>query len=94
MASLGNAMSEQGWDQHRLMVMDNIKRLSDNISGEVHKKMLKLKKKIAGSLLMVVGGIFLLIALALFINTLATPWLGYLIVAVVILLAGYLLTKE
>ena len=33
MASLGNAMSEQGWDQHRLMVMDNIKRLSDNIES-------------------------------------------------------------
>ena len=77
------------------MFMGNIiKSISDNLSKEIHRQIVSLEKKTAGALLIVVGCIFFIIAMALFINTLTIPWLGYLIVGVVVTIVGYALAKK
>jgi len=74
-----------------------LERVGENVSQRVHEWLKNLKKKTIGSVLMTIGIIFFLVAVALLINTLTQnlfPWIGYLIVGLATLAIGYVMTKE
>jgi len=89
---------QSSWkDMVQGFVANMLERVGENISERAHVWFKNLKKKTFGSILMVIGAIFFLIAVALLINSLTQdlfPWLGYLIVGLATLAIGYVMTKE
>jgi type II secretory pathway component PulF len=78
-------------------VGDMLERLSDNVSKRVHIFIDQLKRRTIGAILMLIGFVFVLIGLALFINALFSniyPWVGWSLSGFVVLLAGYGISKS
>ncbi|MEX2640431.1 MAG: phage holin family protein [Balneolales bacterium] len=76
----------------KMLVEKRVELLALNVSDKVTDAITKTAYKIAGGLLMLIGFIFLLHTLSLFLGELleSAP-LGYLIVAMVVILTGLLL---
>jgi hypothetical protein len=77
-------------------VGDVLERLSDNISQKVHVFITKLKRRTAGAILLIVGSIFLLVSIALLINSFFSSefqWIGWGLVGLIIVLIGRKMIK-
>lgn len=77
-------------------VANILERVGENISQKVQAFFDRLKKKTIGTVLMLVGVVFLLAAAAILINTLLPghAWAGWGIVGLVLIAVGYVVTKE
>jgi pilus assembly protein TadC len=68
-------------------------KLSDNVSQKIRSWVVMLKRKTAGFILTVLGVLYLLIGLSVFLNSILgpiLPGLGYVTVGVLAILIGYL----
>jgi hypothetical protein len=78
-------------------VGDLLERIGDNVSKRAHIFITKLKKRTIGAVLMATGSLFLLISAAILINAVLGnefPWVGWGLVGLIIILAGYLISKD
>jgi hypothetical protein len=78
-------------------VGDLLERIGDNVSKKVHTFITQLKRRTIGAILIATGISFLLISLVIFINTVLAsefPWVGWGLVGLVVLLAGYIISKD
>jgi hypothetical protein len=78
-------------------VGDILERIGDNVSKKVHTFITQLKKRTIGAMLMATGVLFILIGAVMFINTVLVnefPWIGWGLVGLVVLLAGYMISKD
>ncbi len=72
-------------------------KATDNISVKVQDWFNDIKRRTLGALMVLVGLIFVLVCLSLYINTFfieEASWVGYGVVGILILGAGYLLSKK
>lgn len=93
-----NKKPESTWKEMvQGFVANMLERVGENISERAHVWFKNLKKRTIGSVLMIIGSIFFLVAAALLINSLTQnlfPWIGYGIVGLATLAIGYVMTKE
>ena len=78
-------------------VVNILEHISEDISHKAKKWFYKLKKRTAGAALMVLGVTFLLTGVAVYANTVfekVAPGVGYAIVGLVIMLIGYITSRE
>lgn len=72
-------------------------KVGGNISAKVQNWFKDIKRRTLGALLLLIGLIFVLVCLSLYINTFFSEeasWVGYGVVGIIILAAGYLLSKK
>lgn len=92
-ASQGGAWSELT----HTFAANILSRVGDSISAKVHTWIKDLKRRTIGALFLLIGLIFILICLALYVNTFVSEeasWIGYGFVGILVLIAGYLLSKN
>lgn len=78
-------------------VANMLESIGENVSRRAHVFIVQLKKRTIGAVLMLIGGIFLLCGIAILINSLLGSqfqWVGWGVVGIVIVAAGYVVTKE
>lgn len=74
-----------------------LSKVGDSISVKFKHWIKDLKKRTLGALLLLIGMIFILICVALYVNTYFTEessWIGYGFVGILVLGVGYLLSKN
>lgn len=74
-----------------------LERLSDNVSKKVHEFIKQLKRRSIGAVLLLVGAIFFLAGIAMFLNFIIgsqMPWFGWSVVGFVVFLAGFELSRK
>lgn len=72
-------------------------KVGGNISAKVQNWFKDIKRRTLGALLLLIGMIFVLVCISLYINTFVSEeasWVGYGAVGIIILAAGYLLSKK
>ncbi len=74
-----------------------MEQMSDNVSQKVHAWIKMLKLKAVGSILMVLGLVYLLIGLSVYFNSILSPilpGLGYMTVGLLAILIGNLVANN
>ncbi|EKE18949.1 MAG: hypothetical protein ACD_9C00188G0003 [uncultured bacterium] len=75
----------------------SISRIEEDITERAKEVIIKIERKTAGALLLFVGAIFFLVALALLINSFLSPvtaWVGWGVVGLVIIIVAYLIGRS
>lgn len=78
-------------------VANILAKVGDNISAKVQSWFEDIRRRTLGAVLSVIGFIFVLICIALYVNTFVreeASWIGYGVVGILVLLVGYLLSKK
>lgn len=78
-------------------VTNMLEHVGGNLSQRAQTWFSRLKKRTAGTALMILGITFLLTGIAVYANTVLeniVPGIGYVIVGAVIFLSGYLFSKD
>ena len=89
----GGAWKELG----QIFTANILSRVGDTISTKVKNWTKDLKRRALGALLILIGLIFILVCVALYVNTFVSEeasWIGYGFVGILVLGAGYLLSKN
>ncbi|MFA6183491.1 MAG: hypothetical protein WC682_00130 [Parcubacteria group bacterium] len=84
-------------DMTQVFVSNILAKVGDNISTKIQNWFNDIKRRTMGALLSVIGLIFVLVCFSLYINTFVSEsanWVGYGVVGILILSAGYLLSKK
>lgn len=74
-----------------------MEQLSENVSNKINAWIKMLKRKTIGSILMVLGLLYLLIGLSVCLNSILNyilPGLGYITVGALAMLVGYLISND
>lgn len=74
-----------------------LSKVGDSISAKVQAWVKDLRRRTLGALFLLIGLIFILICLALYVNTFVSEeasWIGYGFVGILVLIAGYALSKK
>ena len=91
-------VKSSGWKEIvQIFVANMIARTSGNISEKIQEWFNDVKRKTAGLLFMSAGVIFILICLAIYINTIVnneSQWIGYGVVGAVVFLVGYFMVRK
>ncbi|KKP68817.1 MAG: hypothetical protein UR66_C0003G0082 [Candidatus Moranbacteria bacterium GW2011_GWE1_35_17] len=86
------------WKEMTQTFVSNIlTKVGDNISAKVQTWFNDIKRRTLGALLLLIGLIFVLVCVSLYINTFVAEeasWVGYGVVGILILGTGYLLSKK
>lgn len=72
-------------------------KVGGNISTKIQNWFKDIKRRTLGALLLLIGLIFVLVCISLYINTFVSEkanWVGYGAVGIIILATGYLLSKK
>ncbi|MFZ2154197.1 MAG: hypothetical protein WAV16_03115 [Candidatus Moraniibacteriota bacterium] len=78
-------------------VANILAKVGDNISAKVQSWFEDIRRRTLGAVLSVIGFIFVLICIALYVNTFVreeASWIGYGVVGILVLMVGYLLSKK
>ncbi|EKE21285.1 MAG: hypothetical protein ACD_7C00298G0004 [uncultured bacterium] len=78
-------------------VANILTKVGDNISAKVQTWFNDVKRRTLGALLVLIGLIFVLICVALYVNTFVSEessWIGYGAVGILVLMVGYFLSKK
>ncbi len=100
MATKTNKKETKGSDWKNLVqgfVGNVMEQLSENVSSKIHAWIKMLKRKTIGSILMVLGLLYLLIGVSVYLNSVlgqVIPGLGYITVGVLAMLIGYLISND
>ena len=90
--------SSSAWKEMTQAFVGNIlTKMGDNISAKVQIWFNDIKRRTLGALLTVIGSIFVLICVALYVNTFVSEeasWIGYGFVGILVLMVGYFLSKK
>ena len=90
--------NESGWKGIAQGIIGNsISKMEHDIKERAKEVVLKIERKTASAILLFVGIIFLLVGIAILINSLTFnvyPWVGWGFVGVVIFLIGYLVGRD
>lgn len=93
-----NKKNQSDWKNLiQIFVGDMLERISDNVSKKIHTFINKLKRRAIGAILILIGSIFFLISVAILINTILGnefPWVGWILVGLVVILVGYRISKD
>ncbi len=94
----GSRASHSDWKNLVQGFVENVfEQLSDNVSQKVHAWIKMLKRKTVGSILIILGLIYLIVGLAQYVNSILSlflPGLGYAIIGVLVMLVGYVLSSD
>jgi fructose-specific phosphotransferase system IIC component len=74
-----------------------LEQMSENVSQKIHAWIKMLKRKTIGSILMMLGLLYLLIGLSVYFNSIlgrVLPGLGYATVGILAMLIGYLISNN
>jgi uncharacterized membrane protein YcjF (UPF0283 family) len=74
-----------------------LSKVGDSISAKVQAWVKDLRRRTLGALFLLIGLIFILICVALYVNTFVSEeasWIGYGFVGILVLIAGYILSKK
>jgi len=89
---------ESNWKDLAQVFAGNIlSKVGDSISAKVQSWIKDLRRRALGALFLLIGLIFILVCVALYINTFVSEeasWIGYGFVGIMVLVAGYLLSKK
>lgn len=90
--------SNSAWKELTQTFVANIlTKVGDNISAKIQVWFDDIKRRTLGALLTVIGLIFVLICVALYVNTFVSEeasWIGYGVVGILVLMVGYFLSKK
>lgn len=90
--------TNNAWKEMTQTFVANIlAKVGENISAKVQNWFNDIKRRTLGALLSVIGLVFVLVCLSLYINTFFSEeasWVGYGVVGILILSTGYLLSKK
>lgn len=90
--------SHEGWKALIQGFVTNVlEKVSDNVSLRVHAWTKQMKRKIAGSVVMVLGATYLLTGLSNYADATIgknIPGLGYVVIGAIALLIGYLVSRK
>ncbi|MEF3692083.1 MAG: hypothetical protein V3574_03465 [Candidatus Moraniibacteriota bacterium] len=89
----GGAWKELG----QVFTANILSKVGDTISTKFKNWTRDLKRRALGALLILIGLIFILVCVALYVNTFVSEdasWIGYGFVGILVLGAGYLLSKN
>lgn len=78
-------------------VTNILERIGDNVSKKVHIFVTQLKRRTIGAVLLLIGSVFLLISIAILINSIISEefqWVGWGFVGSVAILVGYIMSKD
>jgi len=76
---------------------DMLERASDNVSKKVHVFVAQLKRRTIGLALVLIGFIFSLVSAAILINAISGneyPWVGWGLTGLIIIVIGYVMSKD
>lgn len=90
--------TNSAWKELTQTFVSNIlTKVGDNISIKVQAWFNDIKRRTLGALLVLIGLIFVLICVALYVNTFVSEeasWIGYGAVGILVLMVGYFLSKK
>lgn len=90
--------TNSAWKELTQNFVSNIlTKMGDNISAKVQVWFNDIRRRTLGALLVLIGLIFVLICVALYVNTFVSEeasWIGYGAVGILVLMAGYFLSKK
>lgn len=90
--------TNSAWKEMTQTFVANIlTKVGDNISTKVQAWFNDIRRRTLGALLVLVGLIFVLICVALYVNTFVSEeanWIGYGAVGILVLVVGYFLSKK
>lgn len=84
-------------DLTQFFVANVLAKVGDSVSAKIQKWFNDVKRRTFGALLLLIGLIFVLICLALYVNTFVSEeasWIGYGFVGLLVLSVGYFLSKK
>lgn len=90
--------TNSAWKELTQTFVSNIlTKVGDNISTKVQTWFNDIRRRTLGALLVLIGLIFVLICVALYVNTFVSEeasWIGYGAVGILVLMVGYFLSKK
>ncbi len=97
-SSISSKANHGEWKNLVQGFVENVfEQFSDNVSQKVHAWIRALKRKTVGSILIILGIVYLVVGLAEYMNSvfsLLLPGLGYFLVGILVILTGYLLSSD